>query len=367
MKILVVNNNVLYEKESGLFVYKETGKFFVDLLQNGNTVTVFQFRMPFAGNALLADYNICNRNLEITAIKRRKNKVWAYIKAFFIGFYSVNKSDFVYLFYPGQICNILAIFCVILGKPFGFYVRGEKGITSNLSRFLYKKAKVIFTISPKFTERIKQAGTNVETVRPMMMFTEDDVLYNRKTKRKQFYNLLYVGRIERDKGVYEILEAIKNIIDNEIRNFKMHFVGEGFAANSLKKLTKDNELTNYIEFHGIVSKKDELSHIYKNADLLILPSYHEGFPRVLYEAMIFGVPIITTFVGSISYLMKDEYNCFRVEPKNVIELTTLIMNFLKDYEKLSFISENATQTFIDYLSDKKDKHAVRLINSIQGK
>ncbi len=80
--------------------------------------------------------------------------------------------------------------------------------------------------------------------------------------------------------------------------------------------------------------------------------------------MIFGVPIMTTFVGGISAIMRDGVNCYRLEPKNADVLSSKIMAFLSDYEKKSVIARNATQTIVEYLSDKKDKPALQLMKAI---
>ena len=110
--------------------------------------------------------------------------------------------------------------------------------------------------------------------------------------------------------------------------------------------------------------KLELAGHYASADLFILPTHHEGFPRVLYEAMIFGVPILTTFVGGIPMIMKNGINSYRIPPKDAVGLSAQIIAFLSDYKNRAVVAKNATQTIIDYLSDKKDKPAIQLLKAI---
>jgi glycosyltransferase involved in cell wall biosynthesis len=365
MKIMVVNNTVIVEKEKGLFVYKETGKFFSDLRQNDNQVYIFQMSMKENGSiGFLADYNISNNEFNIVAIKRRKSRLLAYFKAFFKGFQTIRKVDFIFLFYPGHFCSVLAFICVILKKRFGFYIRGEQGITSTISKYLYNKAIAIFTVSPKFTEMVSLAGAKAMTFRPMIEFCEDDMIRDREYKNKNKYTILFVGRIEQDKGVFELVEAAHLLNQEHIRNFEIHLVGDGVDKKYLNETIKNYSLDDFFIFHGTITEKSALTEHYKNADIFVLPTYHEGFPRVLYEAMIFGVPIITTFVGGISRLMNDGTNSYRIEPKDSIGLSSSIKAFLLDYENRALIAKNATRTIIEYLSDKKDKPAVQLMKAI---
>ncbi len=121
MKIMVVNNTVMVERDKELFIHKETGKFFSDLQQNGNQVYVFQMSMKPESNkniGFVADYDITNKDFHVIAIKRRKFRLWAYIKTVFKGLQTIRKVDFVYLFYPGHVCSVLALMSMILRKRF---------------------------------------------------------------------------------------------------------------------------------------------------------------------------------------------------------------------------------------------------------
>ena len=183
---------------------KKQESFFLTFKKTGNQVYVFQMRMKKDRDiGFLADYNILNKGFNIVTIKRRKSRFLAYAKTLIKAFLTIRKVDFVYLFYPGHYCSALALMSIILRKRFGFYIRGEQGITSKISQYLYRKSNVIFTVSPKFTNMVNQAGAKAVTFRPMMEFNENDIVLNREYYNKKKYRLLFVGRIERDKGVYE--------------------------------------------------------------------------------------------------------------------------------------------------------------------
>lgn len=360
MKIMVVNNNVMFENEQGFFIFKETGKFFCELKDQGHRVMVFQFSMKFGKSDVLADYNLKDRGLKIVNVKRGKSKLLAYIKALFRGFNTIRKVDFVYLFYPGHICSILAIFCIILGKKYGFYIRGEQNILGKLQAFLYRRAAIILTISPRLTQTVSQFNKHTNTIRPMIGFSETDIVHDRRYPAKSFFNILFVGRVEKDKGAYEIISALTTLINKGYANFKMHFIGDGPDLISLRNKVEEVGHSKFYTFHGTVTERSKLIDFFKTSDLFLLPTHHEGFPRVLYEAMIFGIPIITTFVGMIPFLMKDKYNCFKIDPKNSVDLVDKIEYFITDYPKSSYIAANGTKTIVEYLSDKPDRHSAQL-------
>src|SRR5512137_1638153 len=96
MKIMAVNNTVFCEKDQGLFVYNETGKFFLDLQKNGNQVYVFQMSMKPKGNVgFLANFCISDKGFIVGAVTRRRSSLWAYLKIVIAGFQMIRKVDFV--------------------------------------------------------------------------------------------------------------------------------------------------------------------------------------------------------------------------------------------------------------------------------
>lgn len=343
----------------GLFIYKGTGKFLIELKESGHDVDFLQFRFKNADNDCLANFNVLDKGLKISAIPRAKFKILSYIKAYPCGILHLFKNDFTYLFYPNTFF-LLAFFAILFRKPYGLYVRGEKGINSIISKYLFKHASVVLTISPKFTELVNQFGCRAESIRPMMDYSEKDIVQNRKYNLKQVYNLLFLGRIEYAKGVFDLVEAISFLVKKGVKNFRLDVVGDGPDAVAVKEKVKKMDLFDYIKFHGSVYDKDNIGNLYRNADIFILPTHHEGFPRVLYEAMIFGTPIITTFVGSISFLMKDNYNCYKIEPKDPSGLSDVIVSIMKDYKTKSKIGLNGTTTIRDYLSKYNESHSHQL-------
>lgn len=358
-KILLVNNTIFYEEGDALYLNKETGNFFVQMGKQGYAISVFQISQIKTSKDSFANFNIKGHGLKVYDVKRRKNRILPFIKAFFKIINIVNKNDFIYLFYPGPICQVIALICFLFNKPYGIYLRGEQGINSFISKFLLKKAKFVLTISPEFTVKVSEFNPKSYTIRPMIGFSEKDIIKDKKIHFKEVVNLLYVGRIVFDKGLFELIDALKILIEKGYSIF-LNLVGGGTDLEKLKNYVGKKSLTAHVKFHGMISDQLNLKNIYSENDLIILPSYHEGFPRVLYEGMIMHMPIITTFVGSIGFLMKDKENSIEIKPQNVQSIVDGLELVLKDESLAQSISDEGTNTIIKYLVDKKLDHSLQL-------
>lgn len=356
MKLLFVNNTIFYRRKCKLFLNKETGLFFTSFLKFNKKVSLFQISQQKTDNDNFANFDISQKGLIIFEVKRFKSKLFSFLKAFFKLQIAILRNDFVYIFYPGPICKIIALFCFLYKKPFGIYVRGEQGINDVLSKLILSKAECVFTISPQFTERIKKINDSTFTIRPMISFDESDYFNERNFVSKDMLNVLYVGRIVFDKGIFELYEAIKVLRDNGV-DVRINFVGDGVDFDRLSKLIKEDKMGEFVVLSGMISNKDNLKEIYKGSDVFILPSYHEGFPRVLYEAMIMNIPIITTFVGTIDFLMEDKINCLRIEKENINSIVKAIEMLNNSTNLMETIASGGLETIKKYLSDKELSHS----------
>lgn len=122
MNVLIVNNTVFCECKESLCVQKDTCRFFVEMQELGHRVFLLQMSMkkgspyPAGPNfGFNATYDIWNRGFQISEIKRRRSNHWAYLRMLIKGLVILRKMDFVYLYYPGRACTVLALFCCIFG------------------------------------------------------------------------------------------------------------------------------------------------------------------------------------------------------------------------------------------------------------
>ncbi|MGQ8870459.1 glycosyltransferase [Myroides sp. TSA_177.3] len=361
-KVLLVNNTIFYRDNDELFLNKETGVFFEKIVESGYDVSLFQISQDKLKNDSFANFSLNKNKFKIYEVKRersRRSKIISFFKAFFILQKAILKNDFVYIFYPGPICTVIAILCVLYKKPFGLYVRGEQRINSSISKFIIKKASIVLTISQLFTDKISNINSNVSTIRPMIGFSELDIIVEKNFSNYVSLRLLYVGRIVFDKGVFELVDAVQNLRQKGY-NISLSFVGDGPDNKALKKKVSDFQLDDSVSFLGMISDKEELKYIYYEHDVFVLPTYHEGFPRVLYEAMIMHLGIVTTFVGTIDYLMVHNDNCLRIEVRSIDSIVNEVKKLYEDRILLKNIALKGNRTISKYLDGKKSSHAEQL-------
>jgi len=365
MKILLFDNSGMNSSGNDFLVETKTGNFAKELKNSGNEVTFFGQKLPPSDNTIHV-FGIKQNGMKACGLNRRKNKVLNYFLLYLKVIPAVLKTDFVYIFYPTSF-KYVTILSKLFGKKYGLYIRGMRGLNDRVSHWIYKNAYTIFTVSDYFTQYVNNiVGKNIaNTIRPMIPFNEKDIVTNREYKEKNIYHILFLGRLDKDKGLEELLKATA-ILNKQKSNFMLTIVGDGEFMERAKEITNNLEISKMVKFTGSVYNSDEIKEYYTNSDIYILPTYHEGFPRTLYEAMIFGIPIITTFVGGIPTLMKDDFNCKEIKPKSVESIVEILTYAMNNYPKMGELAKNGTNTVAKIIDSNRLTHAQHL-NQILNK
>jgi glycosyltransferase involved in cell wall biosynthesis len=139
--------------------------------------------------------------------------------------------------------------------------------------------------------------------------------------------ILFVGRLIREKGIFELVEAFAEVIHET--NCELIIVGEGPKEDELRRRIHRLRIGEHVSIVGYLTGSD-LENQYRQATIFVLPSWDEGFPTVLSEAMDEGLPIVTTHIrGAADHLVAGE-NALFVEPGDVNALATAIETLLAD-------------------------------------
>ena len=306
MKILILDNSALTPVGNDYCIEPKTGEFALELKNLGHEITAFGQKVKSENTT--HTFALKANGIKVKGLPRRKFKIITYILLYLRIIPELIKNDFIYVFYPTSY-KWVPVLAIILGKKYGLYIRGEEDLDDKVSYFNYKNSVVMLTVSDFFTKKVKRitGKDNVYTIKPMISFTEKDIV-KRKYLCLEKFRLLYLGRLTDDKGIAELLHTVK-ILKMKTYNFELKIVGDGWFMNKTRKLIEELDIKDYVVLKGAEFKKERIKDYYTTSDIYILPSYNEGFPRTLYEAMIFGTPIVTTFVGAIPSIMKDGFNC----------------------------------------------------------
>lgn len=355
MRILIIDNSSFATNGGRYFTNALNGIFIDEMIRLGNEVVYFQFCSSSSNN--LCSFDLEEHGVTCIPLPYTKHKFLSYLHAFLKAVKQIKASNFVYLYYPNSF-RYCAFLCLLLNRPYGLYIRGMNGLNTMLSYFFYKNAQTILTVSESFSLMVNRAiGEKVaHTIKPMIPFSDADVIIGREYFSKDCYRILYLGRLAADKGLAELVKAAKHLHDNGF-SFKLTIVGNGEFSSCLSQKVMDMHLQDVITLEGPVFDNDVKANYYKQADLYVLPTYHEGFPRTLYEAMIFGTPIITTLVGGIPALMEDGVNCKRIEPRSVDSIVETLTFAMNNYEYMGRMAKNATQLVAKVVDHNRPTHA----------
>ena len=204
----------------------------------------------------------------------------------------------------------------------------NKWIISLFNKYVYK---IVFLSNATKKEFIENGLEQLKTVCIYNFHTinfEKETILNKieKVTSKNKIDILFLGSIDKRKGIIDALTALLAMK----QDYTFHICG---VIND-KDIKEEFEnllvkLNNHVVLHGYVSGEEKLN-ILLNSDILLLPSYGEGLPISMLEAMACGCSVITTSVGAIPEIIENEINGYIINPGNIQGLSesinTLIIN-----------------------------------------
>jgi glycosyltransferase involved in cell wall biosynthesis len=167
-----------------------------------------------------------------------------------------------------------------------------------------------------------------------------------KTVESNRIELIYFGAIVETKGIFDLVNYLTtNRYFNEGKII-LHICGEG-ELEKLTRMVKSNRLESKIIIHGWVSGSTKMD-LFQKADIFILPSFAEGLPMSILEAMSFGKPIIATDVGGIPSLVHPAQNGWLYDPKKIQELNQVFDGIISKPTELKAFGQNSRQQSLAY-------------------
>ncbi|BAY61779.1 group 1 glycosyl transferase [Calothrix brevissima NIES-22] len=159
------------------------------------------------------------------------------------------------------------------------------------------------------------------------------------SQNSQKVNFLFLGRIGERKGAFDLIEAFAAIPTEQKQNAQLIMAGDG-EGQKAKDLVEKLNLSEYITILDWVNEQQR-DELLAKADVFVLPSYNEGLPMALLEAMSWGLSVITTPVGGIPELVIDRKNGLLVQPGDIRELSTAMQSLIANQEFKQTLGNNA--------------------------
>jgi glycosyltransferase involved in cell wall biosynthesis len=226
-----------------------------------------------------------------------------------------NNHVSTYVFFMGDSLFLPALISKLTGKPVVWALAGSlKKMFGNETSFIsrsfvwlemlnYKLADIIVAYSPNLIDEwgLDKYRYKVSIAHEHYIATEQSP--ERLEFKKRNVEVGYVGRLNQEKGILNFIRAIPSIL-NTNKEVKFLIGGDGQLKNEVISFLKEKELGEKVELSGWIPH-DNLSSYLKGIKLLVLPSYTEGLPNIMLEAMACGTAVLATQVGAIPGVIKD--------------------------------------------------------------
>jgi len=158
-------------------------------------------------------------------------------------------------------------------------------------------------------------------------FTLNDLFFREDTCISETINLLHVGRLSYEKGIDKLIDVFQELIKKDKR-FRLNLVGLEWEYN-IKKELKDRNLDKYVKIYGFIPFGKTLFSIYKNSDILLFLSLHEGAPKVPMEALSQSLPVVTTKAGTGGHIV-HECSGLVLQDRNASAICAEVIRFVSD-------------------------------------
>ena len=173
-----------------------------------------------------------------------------------------------------------------------------------LIKFDASKATAVRVVNQKQTlEFLVKAGVPENKITYIPSIYIDLNMFKPMNLPKE-YDLIFIGRLEPNKGIVLLIEAAKKL---KVQGFKLRIliVGDGSLKNYCESKIENWKLQDNVLLYGWAKDSQEVAKLLNQSKILVMSSFNEGGPRVVVEAMACGVPVLATPVGIVPDLLKN--------------------------------------------------------------
>lgn len=209
-----------------------------------------------------------------------------------------------------------------------FYVKASENKREKI-RKVYSKCSLLVALSEEWKERLSQIVPSEKVVVIENYSTLHEDALKGRMERNCNNTVLFLGELGKRKGCYDIPSVIK-MVKESIPGVRFVLAGAGSEADekNIKQLIEDKNVRDNTVFPGWV-RGEEKDKLLREADVFFLPSYNEGMPMSVLDAMGYGLPIVSTNVGGIPKIVHNGDNGACLDPGDVPGFTKEIIRLLK--------------------------------------
>jgi glycosyltransferase involved in cell wall biosynthesis len=244
------------------------------------------------------------------------------------------KADIIYSNWIGA-GFVGAVAGTITGKPMVVSFRGDDGYLARdrtlwrlATKWVIKKSAYVTAVSSELINIMKDLGADAQRLSTPRFGVDSEIFYPNCEVRQNRGKLkiIFVGSLIPKKGLQDLIEAMTS---PQFANTELIIVGDGYYGPELKKLANRKLNGRCVEWMGIVPPV-KVGEVLRESDILVLPSYTEGSPNVIKEAMATALPVIGARVGGVPELVDHGRTGFLYEPGAIEELRDYLGKLVED-------------------------------------
>jgi glycosyltransferase involved in cell wall biosynthesis len=220
----------------------------------------------------------------------------------------------------------------------------------SLRRFCACAAKHIFYLHPAMAPRLKQLGVRDDEMTYVSYGLEVSLSDSVPAQPKAF-DVVWIGRVHRQKGIDDLLATLE-FLARRVENFRAIFIGN--VKDALVPEVERRGLSKHVEFSGFVSETEKI-RLFKASRLFLMPSRHEGSPRVIGESVIAGTPVVAydipnyrpVFGDFVRYVPPFDLTAFQSAAEDEIRKSRAGDTYLDHLDLAEFKRTNSWETTQD--------------------
>lgn len=230
---------------------------------------------------------------------------------------------------------------------------------------VYSKCSVLIALSAEWKGRLSQIVPEDKITIIENYSTPHEEALKQRLDRDCNNTVLFLGELGKRKGCYDIPEIIRKV-KKKIPDVKFILAGLGSEVDeaAIKHLMVENRVTENVTFPGWV-RGDKKDWLLREADIFFLPSYNEGMPMSVLDAMGYGLPIVSTNVGGIPKIVHDGENGYCCDAGDADAFAMVIVELLQNHEKRkAFASESMEIVRMKYSLNSHLKRLEKIYESV---
>lgn len=247
--------------------------------------------------------------------------------------------------------SIFVLIAKIFKKKIILHIHGAEFMVfykNECIKIIKKYVIFIFNIADKIIALSDQWKSNLTEIvdNNKIVVIRNSILIPKVNENKDYSeaNILFLGRIGERKGIYDLINVIEKIVKQGYR-FKLKLAGDG-DIEKVREICKSKNISRYIDTVGWINGDDKIK-LLKESTIFVLPSYNEGLPMSILEAMSYSIPVIATNVGGIPEVVSNKINGYIIKAGDIKNLEESLIRLIEDKNLRCKMGNNAKETISD--------------------